>query len=287
MRYPLYLLCLCMGALSTATSTTTLASDRLKERSWAEQIREQLIVGQALELSTEAAAATATEPATAPQTFFALYTPAEGTLKRGGVILLHGLGAHPDWPDVIAPLRKALPEAGWATLSIQLPVWPNSANFEDYPPLFPAANRRISAAVAHLQQQGIANITLVGHSLGAAMGAYFLAQKAPGSDAIRAFVGIGMNQAPGSVAHTPDALANITIPVLDLYGAFDLDGVRDSARARAASQADNGGYRQTVIAGADHFFQGLDTTLIKRVAGWLTQMATDPAANDAPVKTRP
>lgn len=286
MRYPLFLLCLCIGALSTATSTTTPASDRLKERSWAEQIREQLIVGQALELST-AATTRSTEPATAPQSFFALYTPAEGNLKRGGVILLHGLGAHPDWPDVIAPLRKALPEAGWATLSIQLPVWPNSASFEDYPPLFPAANRRISAAVAHLQQQGIANITLVGHSLGAAMGAYFLAQQAPGSEAIRAFVGIGMNQAPGSVAHTPDALANITVPVLDLYGAFDLDGVRDSARARAASQADNRGYRQTVIAGADHFFQGLDTTLIKRVAGWLTQMTTAPAGNGAPAKARP
>ncbi len=139
MRTPLYFLCLFLSALSMPA----LASDSAKEHVWAEQIKEQLIVGQALELKAD------------KQSFFAIHTPAEGKLKRGGVILLHGLGAHPDWPDVISPLRKSLPESGWATLSIQLPVRPNSATFEDYPPLFPAAIARISAAIQHLQQQGL------------------------------------------------------------------------------------------------------------------------------------
>lgn len=255
--------CLLFCLLSAALSTPVLATDVAKEHAWAEQLKEQLIVGQALELKA------------GQQSFFAIYAPAEGKLKRGGVILLHGLGAHPDWPDVISPLRNMLPESGWATLSIQLPVWPNSAKFEDYPALFPDANARISAAVQYLQQQGLLNIVLIGHSLGAAMGANFLAQKAPGSDAIRAFVGIGMNQATGTVAHTPDALAKITVPTLDLYGAHDLDGVLGSAkaRARAAKLANNAGYQQTVIAGADHFFRGLDDTLVKRVSGWLTKTA--------------
>jgi pimeloyl-ACP methyl ester carboxylesterase len=259
MRCHFHILCLFVGVLSTPIQ----ASDILKEQAWAEQLKEQLVIGQPLEIQA------------GQHRFFAIYTPAEGKLKRGGVILLHGLGAHPDWPDVISPLRKTLPEAGWATLSIQLPVWPNGAKFEDYPPLFPEANARISAAIQHLQQQGILNITLVGHSLGAAMGANFLAQKAPGSEIIRAFVGIGMNQAPGTVAHTPDALSKITAPVLDIFGTLDLDGVQASARARAlaAEQANNAGYRQTVITGADHFFRGLEATLVKRVSGWLTKTA--------------
>lgn len=266
-RHPCFLyLYFCL--LFTVPSVPALASDVAKERAWAEQLKEQLIVGQAVEL-------TSVKPQAGQQTFFAIYTPAEGKLKRGGVILLHGLGAHPDWPDVISPLRKTLPEAGWAILSIQLPVRPNSAKFEDYPPLFPDANARISAAIQYLQQQGILNIALVGHSLGAAMGANFLAQKAPGSETIRAFVGIGMNQAPGTIAHTPDALAKITVPTLDLFGAHDLDGVLDSAKTRsqAAKLANNIGYQQTIIPGADHFFQGLDATLVKRVSGWLTKTA--------------
>jgi pimeloyl-ACP methyl ester carboxylesterase len=239
------------------------ASDIAKEQRWAEQLKDQLTVGEPLQLTAD------------QQEFFAIYTPAEGKIQRGGVILLHGLGAHPDWPDVISPLRTSLPESGWATLSIQLPVWPNGVDFKDFPPLFPEANARISAAIRHLQQQGLLNIVLVGHSLGAAMGAHFLAEKAPGSDAIRAFVGIGMNQAPGTVAHTPDALAKIKLPVLDLYGALDLPGVLGSTKARAfaASQANNADYQQVAIAGADHFFHGLDATLIRRVSGWLTKVA--------------
>ena len=253
----------CAIILLILLTSTGYASDIAKEKRWAKQLQDQLTVGEPLQLTAD------------QQEFFAIYTPAEGKAQRGGVILLHGLGAHPDWPDVISPLRTGLSESGWATLSIQLPVWPNGVGFEDYPPLFPEANARITAAIQHLQQQGLLNIVLVGQSLGAAMGAYFLAEKATGSDAIRAFVGIGMNQAPGTVAHTPDALAKIKLPVLDLYGALDLPGVLGSAKARAsaAHQADNADYQQVVIAGADHFFRSLDAKLIRRVSGWLAKAA--------------
>lgn len=252
-----------VALLGLAVAGTTAASDIDKERRWAEQLQDQLVVGEPVRLTAE------------QQDFFALYTPAIGKLQRGGVILLHGLGAHPDWPDVISPLRKNLPDAGWSTLSIQLPIRPNEADFADYPPLFPEANVRISAAIRYLRKQGLSNIVLVGHSLGAAMGAYFLAQKTPDSEAVRAFVGIGMGHAPGTVAHTPDSLAKMTLPVLDLYGTQDLRGVLGSTKARAASQVENTGYRQLTIAGADHFFRGLETTLVKRVSSWLNRALSD------------
>ena len=41
---------------------------------------------------------------------------------RGAVILLHGRGFHADWPETINPLRTALSEQGWHTLSLQMPV---------------------------------------------------------------------------------------------------------------------------------------------------------------------
>ncbi len=252
-----------VALLGLAVAGTTAASDIDKEKRWAEQLQDQLVVGEPVRLTAE------------QQDFFALYTPAVGKVQRGGVILLHGLGAHPDWPDVISPLRKNLPDTGWSTLSIQLPIRPNEADFADYPPLFPEANVRISAAIRYLKKQGLSNIVLVGHSLGAAMGAYFLAQKAPDSEAVRAFVGIGMGHAPGTVAHTPDSLAKMTLPALDLYGTQDLRGVLGSTKARAASQADNAGYRQLAIAGADHFFRGLEATLVKRVSSWLNHTLSD------------
>ncbi len=40
---------------------------------------------------------------------------------QGAVIFLHGVDQHPDWPQVIKPLRSILPESGWYTFSILLP----------------------------------------------------------------------------------------------------------------------------------------------------------------------
>jgi hypothetical protein len=37
------------------------------------------------------------------------------------------MGAHPDWPEVIQPLHSGLPESGWTTLSVQMPILANDA----------------------------------------------------------------------------------------------------------------------------------------------------------------
>jgi len=234
------------------------ATDVLKERRWAEQLRDGLLSGEALELSADG------------RPFLAIDTPASGEPVRGAVILLHGMGAHPDWPEVIHPLRVELAEAGWRTLAIQLPVLANDANREAYAALFPDALARIQAAIGFLQEAGATGIAIVGHSLGAAMGAAFVAQKGEGDGSLKAFVGIGMPA--GSEA----SLARITLPVLDLYGAQDLDGVRASAPRRrgAAREAGNTRYRQSEIPGADHFFTGLDATLVSRVDAWLRRQVT-------------
>jgi pimeloyl-ACP methyl ester carboxylesterase len=257
------LLCL---ILLVVLSGVTQGSDILKERRWAEQLKDSLVAGEPVWLKVNG------------REIFSIYTPAGHEKRRGGVILLHGRGAHPDWPEVINPLRLGLPEAGWATLSVQLPILDGETDTQRYLPLFPESFDRINAAIVYLQNQGMLNITLVGHSLGAAMGAAYLATERPETKAIRAFVGIGMGQYPQdptAPAHTPASLRKITIPVLDLYGDLDLQGVIAAAEARAtaAKAVGNGDFRQRRAPGADHFFTGLDTTLVSWVSGWLTKNA--------------
>jgi dienelactone hydrolase len=258
-------LLLLLGCLAAGSAA---ASDILKEQRWASQLSDQLVVGETVWLKVGG------------REVFGIYTPATTPERRGGVILLHGMGAHPDWPDVIAPLRRELPDAGWSTLSIQMPILDGEADLARYLPLFPEAYERIAAAITYLQGQGIHNIVLVGHSLGAAMGAAYLAGGSPKSRAVRAFVGIGMNQYPDpeAPAHTPGTVAKLTIPVLDIYGALDSAGVREAAarRRQAAAEAGNKRFRQLEIPGADHFFHDLDMTLVNRVSGWLRHVA--PAA---------
>ena len=62
---------------------------------------------------------------------------------RGGVILLHGRGFHPDWQDVVGPVRVALADAGWSTLSVQMPVLEKGMKYYDYVEIFPDAYTRI------------------------------------------------------------------------------------------------------------------------------------------------
>ena len=54
--------------------------------------------------------------------FLALFNSLNSEETKSAVIILHSIGGHADWPEVISPLRKMLPKLGWATLSIQLPI---------------------------------------------------------------------------------------------------------------------------------------------------------------------
>ena len=56
--------------------------------------------------------------------FLALYQPQNRAQPMGAVLIVHDLGQHPDWPQVVRPLRLGLPDHGWHTLSIMLPEAP-------------------------------------------------------------------------------------------------------------------------------------------------------------------
>lgn len=239
------------------------ASDTEKEMRWRSQIVDGLIAGDAVDLQANT------------ETFLGIYTEAGTDKPLGAAIVMHGTGVHPDWPDVILPLRSELPASGWATLSIQMPILANDAEHQEYAPLYAEVPARINAAIAFLQGKGFHNIVLIGHSLGSSMGASYLAN---GGKGISAFVAIGMSveKEPHVRMDNVAFLGKITLPMLDLYGSQDLDGVRGSIelRSAAARKAGNKQYRQQEVVGANHFFQGVEGDLVRIVKGWLATHAT-------------
>ena len=234
------------------------ASDLEKEKRWSEQIGDDLLVGESVQL----------EAGDTP--FMGIFTEASDGPTGRAVILAHGMGVHPDWPDIINPLRSDLPDHGWSTLSIQMPILANDAALEDYAPLFDEVAPRIEAAVRYLSEQGNQTIVLLGHSLGASMAASYLGSN--GQQEIQGFIAIGLSvNAVNDKMNSALALEKIRIPVLDLYGSRDLAAVLRSVKARkkAARKAGNSDYQQLEIEGADHFFVGMEDSLNRRVYGWL------------------
>lgn len=239
---------------------------KAKEKRWAEQILSTLLIGQGVWL----------EAKTGP--FFSIYT--EAGSGKGGVLLLHDAGAHPDWPEVIFPLRSQLPEQGWSTLSLQTPILPTGAPYTAYGPIFDEAPERIRAGLAYLRAKKIDDIVLIGHGIGASLGAVFLADAGQAKE-IKGFVGIALD-APVSDStiytfdprlYTPNTLAKLKLPVLDVFGGLDRKTTTDSAALRVAAgrQAGNAGYRQQRFPNADHFFTGEEEALVKRIGEWLDQ----------------
>lgn len=243
--------------------STSYASDMEKEKRWAEQIVDSIMVGDANWLTV------------GKNKILSIYT--ENTTEKaiGGAIVLHGSGVHPNWDQVIRPLRSQLPDYGWATLSVQLPVLGNDAQYQEYIPLFKEVAPRIRAAVTFMKSKGIKNIVIVAHSLGSSMAANYLANKH--DPAIRAFVAIG---ASGTLYKEDNvgylaSLKNIKVPVLDIYGSNDLASVLKSTQAKedVAHQAGNKNYSQVQVPGANHFFDNKNAVLVKQVRGWLAKNA--------------
>lgn len=259
-RYLIGLIFLLLAGYSLAATK----SDQAKEKRWEEQIVPSLLVGEAVKLKA------------ADVEFLGLYADNTARQALGGVVLIHGIGAHPAWPEIIEPLRTTLPEHGWSTLSLQMPILGNEANAQDYLPLMEEAPERIQAGVDYLKSKGVKNIVIIAHSMGTTMANIYLANKP--DPAVHAYVAIGMSNPFPVKYDNLAALGKITLPMLDLYGSQDLEAVLAFAKPRATSaRKTNKHYTQVMVEGANHFFTDMQDTLIKRVRGWLTKNASSVA----------
>lgn len=219
-------------------------ADYAREQRWADEVVPGIVVGDPVWIA-----------AGSGRKFLAIWTP--HPQPRGAVIVVHGLGLHPDW-GLIGVLRSQLPDAGYATLSVQMPVAAAGAKADRYPPLFPEAAQRLAAAVEWLRGKGVRRVAIVSHSMGARMTGHFLAREG----GVDAWVAIGM---AGEFA-LPE---KFRAPVLDLYGEHDYPGVLESVPGRVAAIRKIRGSGQVQVAGADHFFAGMEAELVRQVRQFL------------------
>ena len=237
--------------------TTAQATDIEKEQRWAEQVVDFLIDGEAIWLNDNG------------HEFLGIYTESEDESNKA-IIVVHGTGVHPDWEQVVKPVRVEMAAHGWNTLSIQMPILVNEAEYEDYVAVYPEVPGRFNTSITHLQELGMTEIVIVGHSQGATMGSYYLSRN---THSIKAFVAVGMQATQKDLElNTAESLKSIDIPVLDLYGSEDLEGVLQTAEERKQAASNNTQYKQMVTEGAEHFYDGYEETLIDSINNWLMSL---------------
>ena len=235
-------------------------ADLAREQRLAEQIVDAILDGDAITLTGENG-----------QKFLGIYTEAEDQ-PRGTVILMHGRGMHPDWEQVVQPLRVGLTERGWNTLSIQMPVLEKGRKYYDYVPIFPESFPRLEAAFDYARQQGAQRVVALAHSCSVHMTMAYV--RARGHERLDAYIGVGMGATDyKQPMRMPFPLQPLTLPVLDIFGSDEYRSVTKGAPARRAIiRANHRSSRQIVVADADHYFNDQGDPLLAAVANWLNQV---------------
>lgn len=253
--------CALFTVLSLLIPSFAGAQDLAREKRMAEQIIDAILDGEPVELQAEG------------QSFLSIYTETDADEPRGMVVLVHGRGFHPDWAEVVGPLRVGLAENGWHTLSIQMPVLEKGAKYYDYVPIFPSGYPRLDAALAYAKAQAGGPVVLLSHSCGVHMTMAYL--EARGFSGIDAYVGVGMGATDyKQPMKSPFPLAALKVPVLDIWGTDDFPAVHRNAPRRADNMAKTGitTSKQVIIPEADHYFRDQEDPLLEAVNDWLTEV---------------
>lgn len=226
-------------AACIALAPVAAAQDYGREQRWASEIVPSLVVGDAVTIKSPGR-----------RDFLGLYAETPGS--KAAVLLIHGVGVHPDH-GVIGVLRVSLAESGLTTLSIQMPVAGAAATAEEYfPTLFPEAVERIRAGARWLADKGHRKVVLLSHSMGSWMSnVYFEKTENP---PFAAWICMGLTGGYGN-------MGNVKVPVLDLYGEHDLPQVMRADWRRRFTLSGIEGAKQVRIAGADHFYTGHEKEL--------------------------
>ena len=102
-----------VGVVLAVFCASAFAQDIEREERLAQETLTALVVGDPIRLEQKSG-----------HRFLGLYTRAAS--ERGAVVIAHGRGWSPDY-DLYGELRTRLADAGYSTLSIQMPVLPGTA----------------------------------------------------------------------------------------------------------------------------------------------------------------
>lgn len=193
--------------------------------------------------------------------------------SRGAVILLHGRDVNPEEQELINPLRVGLSESGWTTLAIQMPVLAKGKQYNDYLPILSYSHQRIESAIRYLREQGETQIILAAHSCGAHMAhSWFNLDKQHNVDAYIA-MGSGATD-KNQPLQTPLPFANLSIPVLDIYGSAEFPAPLAMVPDRKQMLFANGlpQSEQVKVEGANHYFSGYGDRMVGELSRWLNTL---------------
>lgn len=201
---------------------------------------------------------------------------------QGGVLILHDLGQNPNWPERVQQTRHLLPDKGWDTLSIAMPM--TTAPGQESDEFAERTIDRIALGQQQLNREGLFNIALVGFGDGAYWAARYMAERLQPDDELG--YALVMVDANPDRLDLPGFVGRLNMPVLDLLHA-ESDWAQTQARERQAEAARNKveAYRLIFDAPA---YSGANTDqpgrTVRRIWGWLKQNA---AGREGEINTQP
>jgi pimeloyl-ACP methyl ester carboxylesterase len=204
----------------------------------------------------------------AGKTFYALLSEPGTADITGHILLLHGARQHPDWPQLIRPLRLTLPKFGWTTFSIELPDAGQQASDKHYAGLLDQATAHILAAQGQLQGMDAQRIVMIAYGLGARMAVDWLSKTPQSSVSALVLISMADGDSNSGIDSNQDLL-KIKVPILDIYAEHDDVKVRKAAHERSQQRGRLPEYRQLEIYAANQYYNQQEDELIKRIRGWL------------------
>jgi len=252
---PLLMVLVLLAAGQAAAEPTT--SNQEREKSWADQVVDTIVVGEPVWLTNRG------------HKFLGVYAPPAGKSTQA-VILIHGRGVHPAW-GFINRLRADLADAGYHTLSLQMPILSSDAPFGSYGATLPEAFERVNAGIRYLREnRRVRSVILLGHSSGATTALGHAARHPQAS--VVGVVAIGAATYPNTIEliQPIQLLRQVRVPVLDVSGSNDiLEVANHNPARREAARAGKADYTAVVIVGADHFYTDHYEQLLGRITRWL------------------
>lgn len=225
------------------SSQLAQATDHAREKRWAEEILPAILDGDPIWLNQASG-----------HQFLGLHL--EAAQPKAALILVHGMGVHPDW-GINGVMRTRLAEHGYTTLSIQMPVHDAGAGPGDYVASFPDASERIAKAAAWLADKGHAKIAIVSHSLGGRMvRAYKLSNKIT---PVKAWAALSMGF---------DDFEGVSVPVLDVYTENDHPPVLHMLQAHKQTLVHPASI-QHMVPDTGHFYEDKEVEVTELVRDWL------------------
>jgi hypothetical protein len=209
-------------------------------------------------------------------TFLGLSLQQRTATPQGAVLILHDEGQNPDWPANVQQARNFLPDIGWNTLSIALPL------IGGYQTNARTTLDRIALGVQRLNQEGQFNLVILGYGEGAYWAARYLSERlAPDQDVGYALM---MVNAKPIEPDLRELIGGLEIAILD-WVSDDSTAALKEADARRAEARRNQRERYTQIRDpqqASFYNQASPNRSTRRLWGWLRTRA---AGREGEVRT--